>query len=234
LKTVQKALCIDSTREHYFSIRTLYNFRLRLTEYIEKTGTGPIINVFKEGRDRIIDKLEIKTGLQRTVSVMIAGNIKRMSRLMLFHKVLTNLVKIIKKNYKVKLGVLKYSKEDDCMQSCRLPADEVNSTTKTIAVLLRGLVTHYKKNNRINKTDAYKKAVRLLNEQVIVEGKSRLPDIRLKEPKDISSGSMQNPADEDATYRKKRDEKHYGYSAHAVETCNKENPIQVITQVDLV
>ena len=52
-------------------------------------------------------------------------------------------------------------------------------------------------------TDAYKKALRLLEEQTIIEENKRTPNIKLKEPKDISSGSMQNPVDEDATYRKK-------------------------------
>jgi hypothetical protein len=45
---------------------------------------------------------------------------------------------------------------------------------------------------------------------------------------------MQNPADTDATYRFKNEEAHRGYSTHATETCNKENPFQVITHVDTV
>jgi hypothetical protein len=42
--------------------------------------------------------------------------------------------------------------------------------------------------------------------------------------KKVCSGSIQNPADTDATYRFKNEEAHRGYSTHATETCNKENP----------
>ncbi len=45
---------------------------------------------------------------------------------------------------------------------------------------------------------------------------------------------MQNPADEDATYRKKNNAQYYGYAAHATETCDPENEVQIITDIDLV
>jgi hypothetical protein len=56
----------------------------------------------------------------------------------------------------------------------------------------------------------------------------------LKEPKDILSGSLQNPADPDATYREKNGKKFQGYSACVSEICDKENKMQVITSVELV
>lgn len=58
--------------------------------------------------------------------------------------------------------------------------------------------------------------------------------IELLEPKEIASGSLQNPADTDATYRFRKDEDHRGYAAHAAETCDVKNPFQVITHVETV
>ncbi|MDP2815363.1 MAG: transposase, partial [Rectinemataceae bacterium] len=38
--------------------------------------------------------------------------------------------------------------------------------------------------------------------------------------------------DEDATYREKRGKSHVGYKCNAVETCDPENPMQVITSIE--
>ena len=48
--------------------------------------------VFEKDRDKIIRELGLNTELQRTDSTQIGANIKKMSRLMLFHKVLSNFV----------------------------------------------------------------------------------------------------------------------------------------------
>ena len=56
------------------------------------------MQVFNDRRDKIIEELGIKTGLQRTDSTMIGANIKKMTRLSLFHKVLSNLVKDLLKH----------------------------------------------------------------------------------------------------------------------------------------
>ena len=50
-----------------------------------------------------------------------------------------------------------------------------------------------------------------------------------KKHDDISSSSLQSAYDEDATYRKKGNKKDSGYIMNITETCNKKNPLQVIT-----
>ena len=55
--------------------------------------------------------------------------------------------------------------------------------------------------------------------------------VGLKEPDEIDSGSLQNPHDEDATYRRKSDEDYHGYKANVAETCNGENPFRLITAI---
>ncbi|MFC6722224.1 hypothetical protein ACFQHN_32705 [Natrialbaceae archaeon GCM10025896] len=55
--------------------------------------------------------------------------------------------------------------------------------------------------------------------------------VGLKEPDEIDSGTMQNPHDEDATYRSKNGEDYHGYKANVAETCNGENPFRLITAV---
>ena len=71
----QKALGVEDINEYSFSIRTLYNFRYALVEYENKTKKDLFGTIFKDGRDKIISELGLKTGLQRTDSVMIGANI---------------------------------------------------------------------------------------------------------------------------------------------------------------
>jgi hypothetical protein len=233
--TFQRALGVEFIKDSYFSIRSLYNFRAKLAEYEYEGHSNPMMNVFKDGRDKIISDLGLNTSIQRTDSVMIGANIKRMNRLMLFHKVLANLVRELFHNQRhVSPEAEAMVKEDEDSIAYRLPSDEVNMTIRRIALMIYSVIVAFKNDEDIVLSDAYKKAVRLLEEQCTIKPDGRHPDLKLKDPKEISSGSMQNPADGDATYRKKNDEEYRGYSAHAVETCDKENPIQVITDIDLV
>ena len=55
--------------------------------------------------------------------------------------------------------------------------------------------------------------------------------VGLKEPDEISSDSIQNPHDVDATYRRKGSESHCGYKANIAETCDGDNPFRLITTV---
>jgi hypothetical protein len=58
------------------------------------------------------------------------------------------------------------------------------------------------------------------------------PDhVGLKEPDEIDSGSLQNPHDDDATYRFKNGEDYHGYKANVAETCDSDNPFRLITAV---
>jgi hypothetical protein len=68
--------------------------------------------------------------------------------------------------------------------------------------------------------------VRVLQDQYTVQFKTMKP----KASKDISPTSLQSVNDDDATYRKKRDQKVKGYSVNLVETCNEEG-LNLVTDV---
>ena len=228
----QKALGVEDINEYSFSIRTLYYFRCALYEYEMSSGKDLYSAIFKDGRDKIISELGIKTGLQRTDSVMIGANIKRMSRFTLFHKVLSNLVKELYEHNETVSDELKelISEEEDSAYH-RLTKTQVETKLIDLAKFLFVHVERWESDGRINKSQAYLDASRLINEQCNVTNAIK---VELKEAKEIVSGSLQNPADPDATYRNKRDEAFHGYSTHGTETCDPENPIQVITAVTTV
>jgi hypothetical protein len=228
----QKALGVEEINQYSFSIRTLYHFRENYCEYEKQTGINPFDGIFKDGRNRIIQDLGLKTSEQRTDSVMIGANIKRMNRLTLFHKVLSNLIKCLRK---VEISISEeldsiISQEEDGYYY-RLPKTKVKDKTEQLGNFIFIYVKRFENDKRVNELQAFIDAKRILEEQCTIRKDNK---IELREPNEISSGSMQNPADPDATYRFKNEEGHRGYSAHATETCDKENPVQVITHIETV
>lgn len=71
---------------------------------------------------------------------------------------------------------------------------------------------------------------RLLLEQYQIEGEEQR--VVLKPAQEISADSLQSPHDEEAAYRKKKDETVRGYSINATETCAEELNLIVDVQVD--
>ena len=57
--------------------------------------------------------------------------------------------------------------------------------------------------------------------------------IRVKTGGELSASSLQSPDDWEATYREKRGQGHRGYVANLTETCDSENEVQLITQVQV-
>ena len=228
---VRRAFGLKDFNKHILAPRTLYYFRSSLAEHELLTGEDLMMQVFTDDRDKTIQELGLKTGLQRTDSTMIGANIKKMSRLMLFHKVLSNFViDLIKMDILISEEIQELLKDDEDGFAYRLKKEDVLSKTKEIGEYIYFLTIEYKLNTDVKELKSYKDAERLLKEQCnIIKSK-----LELKNPKDIDSSSMQNPADGDATYRKKNNKEYRGYAAHATETCDKENPIQVITDIDLV
>jgi len=229
----QHALGIENIDEYDFSIRTLYNFRSALSSYDQNNNTNLMKSVFENLRDDAIEKCNINTSIQRADTVMIQANIKQMSRLMLFHKVMTNLVKQLQTlGMHVEKSILELTKVDENHIAYRISKEDVHETIKQLGGVILRLTETYKSSPKVVETKAYQDAIRLLSEQCNIKKLKSTKLVTLKEPKDINSGSMQNPADGDATYRKKRDEEYKGYVTFASETCTPENEIQIVTDVE--
>jgi hypothetical protein len=55
--------------------------------------------------------------------------------------------------------------------------------------------------------------------------------LRLKQGKELSANSLQSPDDPDASFRRKRGKEYTGYAVNVTETCDPENPVQLIVQM---
>lgn len=60
---------------------------------------------------------------------------------------------------------------------------------------------------------------------------ARAPTIQPKPGKEISANSLLSPDDPEATFRRKGDRTYQGYVTNVTETCEPENPFQLIVQV---
>lgn len=78
----------------------------------------------------------------------------------------------------------------------------------------------------------YELIERLLLEQYQIAGEGVEQRLALKPPEEISADSLQSPHDEEAAYRKKKDETVRGYSANVTETCEGELNLIVDVQVE--
>ena len=80
---VRYALGLRDMSAMPFELRTLYNFRQRLSRHMQESGENLLEQVFVQVTDEQLASLELKTGHQRMDSVMVTSNIRQMSRLQL-------------------------------------------------------------------------------------------------------------------------------------------------------
>lgn len=220
------ALGLEDINAQQMTIRTLYNFRAAVAE----NQDGLFDAIFDEFRDLLIGEVGIKTGMQRTDSVMIGANIKRLNRVMLFHKVLSNLAKdVTEAGFPVSVECVEFLKQNEDGFSYRLKRENYESKTVEIGTEIFRMVLENTFHINVRKQRSFRQALRLLREQCRVEKEGK---VTLKPAEEIKASSMQSPVDEDATYREKRGKSNVGYKVNAVETCDPTNPMQVITSIE--
>ncbi len=78
----------------------------------------------------------------------------------------------------------------------------------------------------------YELIERLLLEQYQIDTEGEKQRVVLKAPAQISADSLQSAHDEEATYRKKKDETVLGYSANVTETCKEQLNLIVDVQFE--
>jgi uncharacterized protein (UPF0335 family) len=93
---VRYALGYDRLGDGDFEIRTLYNFRERLSRYNVEKGVDLLEKTFEHIADTKIKVLKVDTGLLRMDSTQIASNIVSASRLQLMVESIQRVERIMK------------------------------------------------------------------------------------------------------------------------------------------
>jgi len=216
-------------------IRTIYYNRERLLEYEEKTGRNLLEEEFKSITDDALKELGVDTRMQRMDTSFVGSFIKKMSRLELVVKVLQNFFKELPEaeQERWKAPLEEYVAKEAQHLSFRLKRSEVEAHLVKIGEWLFKLHEAYADNENISGLKSYQHIGRVLAEQFQVTVEKEETTVKMKPSKEISPSSLQNPADDTATYRKKREEDHWGHVLNVVETCSPSNPLQLLTDTAL-
>lgn len=227
---VRYALGYQNLNEGEFDVRTLYNFRQRLSRYNREHGVNLLVQAFEGITDQQISELKVKTGLQRMDSTQIASNIMDMSRLELLVEAFQRLYRVLteadQKQYAEEFGP--YLKSSSGHYAYRIKGKEethrkIQEVGESMVRVLEGLEERY------GADPVYQVFQRFFNENFHLEDQA----VKLKKNDEIQAGCLQSCDDLEATYRRKGEKEFKGYVANVAETCDPSNPCQLITKVQV-
>ena len=225
----QYALCTTSYAEQPISDRTVSRFRERLRLYEEETGCDLLKEEMQSLAGVFAEYMGISGTMKRMDSLMIASNCKKMSRLELFYVCVSNFVRAVLETG----GIVndrrfeRYTDEGDKNTTIyRSKPEDIPARISEIFLDAIALLEQYA--DGYKGTQEYEVLKRLIEEQSVMADTGR----ELKDGKEIDPGSMQNPSDPDATYRKKAGKGYIGYVGNVVETVDRDSGASIVTEYD--
>ncbi len=226
---VRYALGYRQLGEGDFDLRTLYYFRERLSRYMQTEGVNLLDQAFEKVTDQQLAAYQVKTGKQRMDSVQVSSNIRQMGRVQLLVEVLQRVERMLneadQKRYAEAFGP--YLKGHAGHYVYRMKGEEVGSHLQRIGAFMQQLV-------RELKPGYANQAVYQVLERVFWEHfRTEQSEVSAIPNAELSAACLQSPDDLEATYREKRGVGYQGYVANVTETCDPENPLQLITKVQL-
>ena len=220
----QYALHTSSFEEQPLSDKTLTRFRKRCYDYESIHGIDLLHECMTGLGTNIAKLMDISPRVKRMDSMMIAANIRKLSRIELLYTCVKKLVIYFHKNSRDELikGMEHYCDPNDYNKTFYYSND--SDTENHLAAILKDADrlldlcgTDY------DDITEYQLLVRCLSEQTIVEEGFRR--LRTKEDGGFHSGILQNPSDPDATYRSKAGKEHQGYVANLEETVDRNGSV---------
>jgi len=221
------ALGLSSIDYKPFSRATIFNFQNRLSDYELQTGINLLENTFDNLTAEQLKKLKIKTNIQRSDSSLISSNIRKYSRVQLIIEALLRLSRLFDDDDKAVLSeqIKPYSKIGSQKYVYGLKSSDLTHELKKLGELYYAI--HQQVKIKYVDTDEFRVFKRVYDEHfTVIEG-----DAKVKDSKELNSSMLQSPDDEDATYRKKRDQESKGFTVNATETANPDNDIQLLTDI---
>lgn len=225
------AMGLDEVGEKTISERAFYYMRKRVVEYEEQTGINLFDVLLKNINSHYLDKFKISKKQIRIDSTLIGSNIRKLNRIKLFIEVLKVFLKSLdnKKLKKVVTEIKDFKNVDAENFVYTLSSDNSKDKEKEIAEHLYKMKWIFENDEDIKDTEKYKMLAQVVNEQLNISKNGKKVD--LKDVSELKGSSIQSPFDTDATYKKKGTQARHGNSVTAVETCDKDNPFQLITNV---
>lgn len=216
----QHALHTTSFEEQPMSDRTLSRFRARCLAYETETGIDLIHKCITDLAKEIAEFMNITPTMQRMDSLMVAANIRNLSLLELFYTCTANLAKMMKQRGTSIPEAQKHYTEKDDYNSFIYHNRDSDANERTIVVMHDAEKLLEFCEGNYDDTSEYQLLIRLLKEQTTFDDDG-IRRLRKKEEKEEPSKVLLNPADPEATYRKKAGGKHLGYVGNITETVGE-------------
>jgi hypothetical protein len=224
---VRYALGYRDLSEGHFELRTMYNFRQRVARHMQETGQNLIEGTFEQVTDEQMAAFKLKSGKLRMDSTLIASNIRKTTRLQLLVEVLQRMRRMLSEADQERYAAefAPYLKGSSGQYIYRLKREAYDEHIQRIGKLMHKLVEELPASYAQER--AYQVLQRVFQEHFVMEERG----LRAKAGQELSARSLQSPDDWEATYRQKGGEGHVGYVANVTETCDPDNPFQVITKI---
>jgi len=221
---LQYALHTTSFKEQPLSDKSLSRFRKRCYEYETLHNVDLYHDCVKDLSESLAKIMGINGRIRRMDSMMIASNIRFLSRMELIYTCISKLVVYISQNQAdLLIEELKpYADPNDYNQvfyhqRSTTMEEKVGKLLRDSDSLLGICGTSFED------VTEYQLFTRCLSEQTIVaDGARRL---RTKEDGTMNSSALQNPSDPDATYRNKAGKICRGYAANIEESVGKSGSV---------
>jgi hypothetical protein len=231
---VRRALGLVNLTEEVPVESTYYLFKRRLYGYQLEAGVNLLHELFQELSGDQVKRLGVVGEKLRMDSTLLDSNLATCTRLQLIIGCLQEFYKSLTDEQKASLEqVDRALLERLC---AKRPSQIIygldESTKKAWLEEFGALLVRLKRNERLHSSPRSALIERLLLEQYQIEGAGEGQRVVLKAPSEISADSLQSPHDEEAAYRKKKDQTVRGYSANVTETCGEGLNLIVEVQVE--
>jgi hypothetical protein len=224
---VRYALGYRDLSEGHFELRTVYNFRRRVTHHMQETGENLIEAAFEQVTDEQIAAFELKSNKLRMDSTLIASHIRAMSRLQLLVEVLQRVHRMLAEQDQQRYAdeFEPYLKGSSGQYIYHIKGEASEAHLQRMGELMQHLRVELA--DTYGDEPCYQVLERVFQEHFV----SQANELQVKAGSELSAGSLQSPDDWQATYRQKRGQGHQGYVANVTETCDPENPFQLIVKM---
>jgi hypothetical protein len=211
----QHALHTEFYTEQPLSDRTFSRFRARCIEYERNTGIDLVNKCFEKLTEPMGKMMGLLGNVKRMDSMMIASNIRYLSRYELLYVCVTDTVKRMKKNeVDIPEALMHYCEDGDFNMAIYHTRSE-GMAGKIAAILRDADMILSISDADLRETNEFRLLARAFSEQV---DRSADGELALKKAKSGMNGSiLQSPYDPDATFRSKAGKNHQGYAANLIE-----------------
>jgi hypothetical protein len=227
----------ESDDAKYISEKTLYTMRqLMIEEHLDDV-------MFDAIGQKLATVFNVETKKQRIDSVHIRSNMRRLGRIRIFAETISKLLVNLKRHHQdlfdtVDQKILDRYWSKKAMASFSLvKPSESAKTLHQVSGDLFDLIEQFKDHQKVCAMHSYKLMQRVLAEQCHMDPDGDGSKVAVKNPREISSDSLQNPSDPDATYDSHKGQ---GYQMQIMETFSqnedpekKQQTLNLITHVSV-